>query len=61
MVTPERIRLTYMARQADRGHYLLLRAAEFDYTPIDADEVAALLRQLQHLLVNLEEVCHEAA
>ena len=61
LVTPERIRLTYMARQADRGHYLLLRAAEFDYTPIDADEVAALLRQLQHLLVNLEEVCHEAA
>ena len=61
LITPQYLRLTYMLRQGDRGHYLLLRAADFDYSPIDADEIAALIRQLKHLQDNLQEVCDEAA
>lgn len=62
VVTPEAVRLTYLIRQADRGHYLLLRSVEFDQSPIDSDQVAALSRQLRHLLGSLHgDYQHEAA
>lgn len=62
LITPETVRFTYLVRQADRGHYLLLRAADFDMQPIESDEIAACIRQLQKLLVNLDGVqCDEAA
>lgn len=62
LITPEMVRLTYMVRQADRGNYLLMRNAEFDMQPIDSAEIAALTRQLNRLLINLDkEVCDEAA
>lgn len=54
VVTPEAVRLTYLIRQADRGHYLLLRSVDFDQSPIDSDQLAALGRQLRHLLGSLE-------
>ncbi|KGM06919.1 hypothetical protein LP43_1414 [Methylophaga thiooxydans] len=53
VVTPETVRLTYLIRQADRGHYLLLRSIEFDQSPIDSDEIAALTHQLRHLVSSL--------
>lgn len=62
LITPETIRFTYLVQQADRGNYLLLRAAEFDMQPIDSAEMAANIRQLQKLLLNLDGVqCDEAA
>lgn len=62
LITPESVRLTYLIRQADRGHYLLLRTADFDMEPIDSAEIAALTRQLQTLLSNLDRrVFDEAA
>jgi hypothetical protein len=62
LITPETIRLTYLVRQGDRGHYLLLRAADFDMQPLDSAEIAACIRQLQKLLLNLDGVqCDEAA
>lgn len=62
LITPESIRLTYLVRQADRGHYLLLRTADFDMQPIDSAEIGACLRQLQTLMLNLDGVqCDEAA
>jgi hypothetical protein len=62
LITPESVRLTYLVRQAERGQYLLLRSAEFDMQPIDSAEIAALTRQLQTLVVNLDGVrCDEAA
>ena len=44
IVTPQRIRLTYQAKQAERGDYLLLRSATFDHDPLPPDTVQALLR-----------------
>jgi len=62
LITPESVRLTYLVRQADRGHYLLLRTADFDMQPIDSAEIGACLRQLQTLMLNLDGVqCDEAA
>lgn len=62
LITPESVRLTYLVRQADRGHYLLLRTADFDMQPVDPAEIAACLRQLQTLMLNLDGVqCDEAA
>jgi len=55
VLTPDSVRLTYLIRQADRGHYLLLRSIEFDHSPIDSDEIAALSRQLRHLVSSLKE------
>lgn len=55
VLTPDSVRLTYLIRQADRGHYLLLRSVDFDPSPIDSDEIAALSRQLRQLVSRLEE------
>lgn len=61
LITPEAARLTYLIKQADRGHYLLLRTADFDMQPLDSAEIAALARQLQTLLVNLDGIHYEKA
>ncbi|GAB4297852.1 MAG: hypothetical protein Kow0083_10500 [Methylophaga sp.] len=61
LIMPEYVRLTYLVRQADRGHYLLLRSADFDMTPIDPAEIGALLRQLQILMGHLEGIDYESA
>lgn len=62
LITPETVRLTYLVRQAERGHYLLLRTADFDMQPIDSAEIAACLRQLQTLITNMDGMpCAKAA
>lgn len=45
LVTPAMVRLTYMAKQADRGEYLIMRNAVYDDTPFNKSEVATLLKQ----------------
>lgn len=54
IVTPQRIRLTYQAKQAERGDYLLLRSATFDHDPLPPDTVQALLRHGVGLHQDLE-------
>lgn len=54
IITPRRIRLTWLARQADRGEYLLLRAIHFDSTPIPAETVSSLLGQLLEIRQRLK-------
>lgn len=61
LITPDAVRLTYLARQGDRGQYLLLRMADFDMQPLDPTEIAALSRQLQTLLFNLDGGHYEKA
>lgn len=61
LITPEAVRLTYLIRQADRGHYLLLRTADFDMQPLDSAEIGALTRQLHNLLINLDGENYEKA
>ncbi|OIQ96704.1 hypothetical protein GALL_212920 [mine drainage metagenome] len=45
LVTPGMVRLTYMAKQAERGEYLIMRNAVYEETPISKNIVEALLRQ----------------
>lgn len=56
VVTPQRIRLTYQAKQAERGDYLLLRSATFDHDPLPPDTVHALLQHGIGLRRDLEGV-----
>ena len=56
IVTPQRIRLTYQAKQAERGDYLLLRSATFDHDPVSSETVHALLRHGIGLRRDLEGV-----
>jgi hypothetical protein len=45
LVMPEFVRLTYMAKQADRGEYLIMRNAVYSETPIDRALIESLLKQ----------------
>lgn len=56
LVTPDLVRITYMAKQAERGQYLLMRNAIFDGLPIDRDSVAALLQAATDIRQKLEGV-----
>jgi hypothetical protein len=54
LITPDVVRITYMAKQADRGEYLLMRNAVFDGLPIQSDIVATLLESATRLRIQLE-------
>jgi hypothetical protein len=45
LIMPEFVRLTYMAKQADRGEYLILRNAVYNDAPIARDIVESLIKQ----------------
>lgn len=59
LVTPDLVRITYMAKQAERGQYLLMRNAMFDGLPIDRESVATLLQSATDLRQKLEGVRNE--
>src|SRR5450830_484074 len=54
LVTPAMVRLTYMAKQAERGEYLIMRNAVYDDAPISRDVVEALLKQAIAIRQNME-------
>lgn len=54
LITPGMVRITYMAKQADRGEYMLMRNAVFDGFPIQRDAVATLLQSATGLRLQLE-------
>jgi hypothetical protein len=45
LIMPDFVRLTYMAKQADRGEYLIMRNAVYSETPIEKTLVETLLKQ----------------
>lgn len=61
LITPGAIRLTYLAKQSDRGHYLLLRAINFDDKPIESNLIKGLLQKLDAMAGHMNEVQNEAA
>ena len=54
LIMPQFVRLTYMAKQADRGEYLIMRNAVYDNTPIDKNVVEALIKQAIEIRQTLE-------
>jgi hypothetical protein len=57
LITPAAVRITYMAKQADRGEYLIMRNAAFDGLPLRRETVAALLHSATDLRKKLEGAC----
>jgi hypothetical protein len=45
LLMPRAVRLTYQAKQADRGEYLLLRATDFNHEPLSSATVLDLLQR----------------
>lgn len=54
LLMPRSVRLTYQAKQAERGEYLLLRATAFDDSPLPQDSVHGLLEQAIGIRRHLE-------
>ena len=54
LITPTVVRITYMAKQAERGEYMLMRNAVFDGLPIGREAVAALLQSATEIRKKLE-------
>lgn len=54
LVTPAMVRLTYMAKQANRGEYLIMRNAVYDNGPISRAEVETLLKQAVAIRQDIE-------
>ena len=54
LIMPEFVRLTYMAKQADRGEYLIMRNAVYNETPIDKNTVEVLIKQAIEIRQTLE-------
>lgn len=63
LVLPEAIRLTYLIKQKDSRDYRLLGSAGLGIDAVDSAQIAALIRQLQNMVLNLdsEGVCRAAA
>lgn len=55
LVTPNSLRITYMAKQAIRGEYLLTRGAVFDDQPIDSNAVKEIIEYAIAIRKNIEE------
>lgn len=55
LIMPEFVRLTYMAKQADRGEYLIMRNAVYNETPIDRNTAESLIKQAIKIRQTLEQ------
>lgn len=55
LIMPDFVRLTYMAKQADRGEYLIMRNAVYNNTPLEKTLVETLLKQAIAILQTLEQ------
>lgn len=55
LVMPGMVRLTYLAKQAERGEYLIMRSAVYHDTPLGRDEVEKLLQQAIGIREDLEQ------
>ena len=55
LIMPEFVRLTYMAKQADRGEYLIMRNAVYDNIPIAKKIVEVIIKQAIEIRQILEK------
>ncbi|MFT7413644.1 MAG: hypothetical protein ACI9FO_000295 [Methylophagaceae bacterium] len=55
LVTPGSVRITYMAKQAIRGEYLLTRSAVFDDQAIASDDVKKIIEYAISIRKSIEE------
>lgn len=55
LIHPRSLRLTYLAKQANRGEYLIMRNAVYDDQPIARDIVQDLLQQAVAMRMALEQ------
>lgn len=55
LVTPDSVRITYMAKQAIRGEYLLTRSAVFDEQAIAGDDVKKIIEYAIAIRTSIEE------
>lgn len=55
LITPNSLRITYMAKQAIRGEYLLTRSAVFDDNAIERDDVKKIIEYAIAIRKNIEE------
>ena len=56
LIMPNMVRLTYMAKQADRGEYLILRNAVYSDAPITRHVVESLIKQAIAIRQTLENL-----
>lgn len=54
LITPTMLRLTYMANQAERGEYLIMRNAVYEDAPISKNTVEILLKQAIAMRLSIE-------
>ncbi|MCE9632804.1 MAG: hypothetical protein K8Q92_01310 [Methylophilales bacterium] len=59
LLMPVAVRLSYQAKQAERGEYLLLRSTNFDHSPIAQVTTQALLERAIAILHDLEGAPNE--
>lgn len=59
LVMPQFVRLTYLAKQADRGEYMIMRNSVFESTPIDKTIVEQLIKQAIAIRQALETEHHD--
>ena len=59
LVMPDFVRLTYLAKQADRGEYMIMRNSVFESEPIDKTVVEQLIKQAIAIRNALEMEHHE--
>jgi hypothetical protein len=55
LVTPDSVRITYMAKQGIRGEYLLTRSAIFDDQAINSDDVQKMIEYAIAIRKSIEE------
>ncbi len=59
LILPNSLRLTYLAKQAQRGEYMVMRNSVFDATPLEPQAVACLIEQAINLRTTME-LSHES-
>ena len=59
LVLPKKLRITYLAKQAARSEYMVLRNALFDATPIDKIQVEQLIQKAIEIRQALEVESNE--
>ena len=59
LVLPNKLRLTYLAKQAARAEYMVLRNSLIDATPIDKKEVEQLIQKTIEIRQALEMESNE--
>lgn len=61
VISPQGLRIVFLAEEANRSRYLIFRDAEMGQTPLSPDRIAPLLDRLKALKADIEIYCHNKA